>query len=144
MLSSVPSDECWNITAFWQDQTHFLFCFNLKEKMNVKLSLSPRHGDVLGEWSYSSTHTSTSVDDHLHARAVLLPGKEPLYPLDRRLGGPRSRSEHGVKRKIFPAPSGIETRSSIRPARRQSLWFIITLSTNSKLNNACIWYRVVK
>jgi hypothetical protein len=29
----------------------------------------------------------------LHAPAALPPGKKPRYPLDRRLGGPQSRSE---------------------------------------------------
>jgi hypothetical protein len=32
------------------------------------------------------------VNGQLHAPATLPPGKEPRYPLDRRLGGPQSRS----------------------------------------------------
>jgi hypothetical protein len=35
----------------------------------------------------------------LHAPAALLQGKSPLYPLDRRLGGPQSRSGSGGKEK---------------------------------------------
>jgi hypothetical protein len=32
------------------------------------------------------------VSGQLHAPAALPPGKSPWYPLDRRLGGPQSRS----------------------------------------------------
>jgi hypothetical protein len=32
------------------------------------------------------------VSSQLHAPTALPPGKEPCYPLDRRLGGPESRS----------------------------------------------------
>jgi hypothetical protein len=32
------------------------------------------------------------VSGQIHAPAALLPGKEPQYPLGRRLGGPQSRS----------------------------------------------------
>jgi len=35
------------------------------------------------------------VSGQLHAPAALPPGKEPWYPLDRRLGGPQSRSGRG-------------------------------------------------
>jgi hypothetical protein len=40
--------------------------------------------------------------------AALTPGKEPPYPLDRRLGGPQSRSERRGEEKI-PDPTGIRT-----------------------------------
>jgi len=43
-----------------------------------------------------------------HAPAALPPGKEKLYPLCRRLGGPQSRS--GRVRKISP-PSGYDPRT---------------------------------
>jgi hypothetical protein len=40
---------------------------NVKVKVNVKLSLcfnwAPRHGGVLGDWRYSSTHSLTSALD---------------------------------------------------------------------------------
>jgi hypothetical protein len=49
-------------------------------------------------------------------------GKSPLYGLDRRLGGPQSRSGHGVEEKNSHLPQGIELRSSDRPARSQSLY----------------------
>jgi hypothetical protein len=48
------------------------------------------------------------VSGQLHAPAFLLPGKEPLYPLDRRLGGPQSRSGRGgVEKSSQPMP-GLE------------------------------------
>jgi len=34
------------------------------------------------------------VSGQLHSPAALPQGKSPWYPLDRRLGGPQSRSEH--------------------------------------------------
>jgi len=39
------------------------------------------------------------VSGHLHTPAALTPGKEPLNPLDRRLGGPQNRSELGGEEK---------------------------------------------
>jgi hypothetical protein len=39
------------------------------------------------------------VRGQLHASAALLPGKSPLYPLDRRLGGPQKRSRRGDEEK---------------------------------------------
>jgi hypothetical protein len=54
------------------------------------------------------------VSGQLHALVPLPPGKEPCYPLGRRLGRPQSSSDTVVKR-IFPAPVGnrtLEPRSS--------------------------------
>jgi len=34
-------------------------------------------------------------------------GKSPGYPLDRRLSGPNSRSEHGKRREDISTPAGI-------------------------------------
>jgi hypothetical protein len=39
------------------------------------------------------------VSGQLHAPAALPPGKNPWYPLDRRLGGPPSRSGRGGEEK---------------------------------------------
>jgi hypothetical protein len=41
------------------------------------------------------------VCGHLHAPAVLLPGKSPLYPLNRRLGGPQNVRYFYVCRKAL-------------------------------------------
>jgi hypothetical protein len=57
------------------------------------------------------------VRGHLHAPAALTLGKEPpLYPLNRRLAGHRSRSGRcGEKKYLLPLP-GIEPRpSSLQP-----------------------------
>jgi hypothetical protein len=40
------------------------------------------------------------VSGQLHALAALPQGKSPWYPLDRRLGGPRTVLDAVVKRKI--------------------------------------------
>jgi hypothetical protein len=48
------------------------------------------------------------VSGQLHAPAAFPPGKEPWYPLDRRLGGLQSRSGRGGEEKIPQPPPGIE------------------------------------
>jgi hypothetical protein len=50
------------------------------------------------------------MNGQLHAPAALPPGKEHRYPLDRRLGGPQSRSGH----------SGEEKNSNMAPAENQT------------------------
>jgi len=47
------------------------------------------------------------MSGQLHAPAALSPGKESLYPLNRRLGGPQSRSE-SIKK--IPAPTDYQQR----------------------------------
>jgi hypothetical protein len=57
------------------------------------------------------------VSDQLHAPATLPQGKSPLYPLDRRLGGPPSRSgRDGEEKNSEPSP-GIEPYNPDRLAR---------------------------
>jgi hypothetical protein len=48
------------------------------------------------------------MSGQLHAPAALLPGKEPSYPLDRRLGGPQNRSGRGCEEKNFQPLLGLE------------------------------------
>jgi hypothetical protein len=48
------------------------------------------------------------VSGQVHAAAALTPGKEPRYPLDRRLGGPQSRSGRDGKEKNSQPLPGIE------------------------------------
>jgi hypothetical protein len=60
----------------------------------VPLILWPRH--------------QMEMSGQLHALAVLLPEKEPWYPLDRRLDGPQSRSGRGGEEKNSQPPPGIE------------------------------------
>jgi hypothetical protein len=62
------------------------------------------------------------VSGQRHAPAALYPrGKNPRYPLDRRLGGPQSRSGRRGQKKNLPL-SGIEPRSPDCPARSQTLY----------------------
>jgi hypothetical protein len=56
------------------------------------------------------------VSGRLHAQAALPPGKEPRYPLDRRLGGPQSRSGRRREETILDL-IGTELRHVGRPAR---------------------------
>jgi len=52
------------------------------------------------------------VSGERHAPAALPPGMDRRYPLDKRLGGPKSWSEHrGYRKNPLPLP-GIESRSS--------------------------------
>jgi hypothetical protein len=53
------------------------------------------------------------------------PGERtPRYPLDRRLGGPQSRSGYRGYRKNPLSPPGIEPRSPGRPSRSQTLYWL--------------------
>jgi hypothetical protein len=68
------------------------------------------------EKRYSSYSFTTSVLDGVsvqrHAEAALYPqGKDPRYPLYRRLGGPQSRSDTEVRGKILSRLPGFEHRS---------------------------------
>jgi hypothetical protein len=62
------------------------------------------------------------VSGQLHGPAALPPGKEPWFPLDRRLGGPQSRSGRGGEEKNSQPPSGIEPQNPSRPARSLALY----------------------
>jgi hypothetical protein len=48
------------------------------------------------------------VSGQLHVPATLLPGKEPRYPLDRRLGGLQNQSRRGGEEKISQPVTGQE------------------------------------
>jgi hypothetical protein len=48
------------------------------------------------------------VSGQLHASAALPPGKEPRYPLDKRLGGLQTHSGHGGEEKNSQSLPGIE------------------------------------
>jgi hypothetical protein len=85
-------------------------------KVKVKVSLcfnqAPRRKVVLGKWRYSSTHSLVSAlngGEWSASRSAALPqGRSPWYPLDRRLGGPQSRSGHGGEEKNSQSLPGIE------------------------------------
>jgi hypothetical protein len=81
------------------------------------ICLTTRHEGALEEKRYSSYSFSTSALDsvigQLHASAALHPlGKDPRYPLYRRLGGPQIRSGHRGYRKNPFASAGDETSIS--------------------------------
>jgi hypothetical protein len=62
------------------------------------------------------------VSDQLHAPAALPQEKNPWYPLDRRLGGPQSRSGHGDEEKNSQPPPGIEPKNPDLPGRSPALY----------------------
>jgi hypothetical protein len=64
--------------------------------------------------------------------------KSPLYPLDRRLGGPQSRSGRGSEEKKSKSLPGIEFRSSCRSARSQSLYRLVDKEFAGVFNCATI------
>jgi hypothetical protein len=66
----------------------------------------------LGERRYSSTHSLTSALDEGEWSASrpgrFTPRESTWHPLDRRLGGPQSRSGRGGEKENSQAPPGIE------------------------------------
>jgi hypothetical protein len=62
------------------------------------------------------------VSGQLHAPAALPPGKETLVPMDRRLGGPQSRSGRGGEEKNSQPSPEIELYNLYRPARSPALY----------------------
>jgi hypothetical protein len=74
------------------------------------------------------------VSGQHHAPASLYPrGKDPRYPLYRRLGGLQSRSGHRGYRKNPLPPPGIEPRSPGRPARSQTLYCLSYPGSHTKI-----------
>jgi hypothetical protein len=78
------------------------------------------------------------VSGQLHDPAALHPGKEPLVPLDRRLGGPQSRSGRGGEEKNSQPQSGIEPQNPDCPARSPALYWL------SYHGFSKIWYTILK
>jgi hypothetical protein len=80
------------------ERHHFISLFRTQKQTSICKSCSAtRHGGACGERRYSSYPFLTSALDGGEWSAsrpgrALPPGKEPRYPLDRRLGGPQSRS----------------------------------------------------
>jgi hypothetical protein len=69
----------------------------------------------------SYSFTTSALDGASRSGRALPPGKDPRYPLERRLGGPQSRSGHRGYRKSPLLLPGIEPRSPGRPVRRQTV-----------------------
>jgi hypothetical protein len=60
------------------------------------------------------------MNSQLTSQTLYPQGKSPWYPLDRRLGGPQSRSGRGGEEKNSQPPPGIENPE--RPARSPTLY----------------------
>jgi hypothetical protein len=79
----------------------------------------------MGEWMYRSHFldlgTSWQWAVSFMSRPLYPRGKSPLYPLDRRLGGPQHRSGRHGEVKIL-ATIGTRTRPFGHPAHSQSLY----------------------
>lgn len=80
----------------------------LQQKVKVKLS-HPYHEGPLGLERHSSSLTQPwhqmDVSGQYHALTALLWGNNCCYPLERRLGGPRSQSAcFGEERNFVPVP----------------------------------------
>jgi hypothetical protein len=75
--------------------------------------IAPRILDLGTRWRWVVSFTH---------RPLYLQGKIPWYPLDRRLGGPQSRSGRGGEEKNSQPPPGIEPYNPDRPARSSALY----------------------
>jgi hypothetical protein len=69
------------------------------KKVKLSLCLAKHHAmKTYGEWRYSSTHFDLGTRWRWAVSITLRPlcpqGKNPWYPMDRRLGGHQSRSGH--------------------------------------------------
>jgi hypothetical protein len=62
------------------------------------------------------------VSGQLHAPAALPQEKSPWYQLDRRLGGPQTRSGRGGEEINPQPPPGIEPYKPDRPSRSTALY----------------------
>jgi hypothetical protein len=82
------------------------------------------------------------VSGQLHASAALPPGKDPRYPLDRRLGGPQNRSERGGEEKNSQPPARIEPDNPDLPIRIPVLYRLILTIFISKTFNSCPSFKV--
>jgi hypothetical protein len=84
----------------------------VKVKFPLCLNSAPRHEGILGEWRYSSTHSDLDIRWRwvviFTPRPLYPQGKVPWYPLDRRLGGPQSRSGGGDEEKNPRPLPGLE------------------------------------
>jgi hypothetical protein len=82
------------------------------------------------------------VSVQFHVPVALSPGKEPWYPLCRRLGGPRSRPGGSGKDKNLPL-LGIELRFFGRPARGLSLcrlsYDVVSWTLRGVMIHAALW-----
>jgi hypothetical protein len=86
----------------------------------------------IGEWRYTSTHSLTSALDGgewspLHPGRFTPQGKSPWYPLDRRLGGPQSRSGRRGEEKIPSPRRESNPMTPIFQPVAHRLWFTVSV-----------------
>jgi hypothetical protein len=83
-----------------------------KVKLSLYFNWAPRHEGVLGSGgklhSFFDLGTRWRWVVSFTPRPLYPQGKSPLYPLDRGLGGPQSRSGRGGEEKNFQPPPEIE------------------------------------
>jgi len=86
--------------------------------------------DTYGELKYSSTHCLPhhwmDVSGQLHSPVALSPGKDNLYSLDRKLGGPRSgRGGEEKNRQPLPSIEACSSNQQPRPVPNEHSWFLL-------------------
>jgi hypothetical protein len=131
----------------------------LKVKLSLCFNWAPRHEDVLGSGG-TELHSFFDLGIRLSwvvsftPRPLYPQGKSPWYPLDRRLGGPQSRSGCGGGEKNSQLPPGIEPQNHDRPARGPVLYRLsyhgcgkiilewILGKYGGKAWTGCIWLRI--
>jgi hypothetical protein len=101
-------------------------------KRNPTIHLSRGRG---GRRGIAPTHSRSQhylgMSGQCHAPAALSPlGKDPRYPFDRRLLGPRGCLNTGVRGKILLPLPGIESRSPGRPVRMEALFSLSYAGSN--------------
>jgi hypothetical protein len=74
----------------------------------------------------------------LTPRPLNTQGNSPRYPLDRRLGGPQSRSGRGGEEKNSQPPPGIEPLNPDRPARNPALYRLSYHYESELERNVCL------
>jgi hypothetical protein len=121
-----------------------------RQSLGTRGKAVPQHiyGGAGGLYSSYSFTTSAlyGVSGQGYAPDAFYPqGKDPRYPLYRRLGGPQSRSGHRAYRKNLLPLLWIEPRSPGRPARSQTLYCLSYpagnreyLSLNERIILKCI------
>jgi hypothetical protein len=107
----------------------------VKGKVFPVLSWAPRREDVLGSGGIAprilDLGTRWRWVASLTSRPLYPQGKSPWYPLDKRLGGPQSRSGCDGEEKNSQPPPGIEPYNPDRPTRSPALY---RLSYHRELN----------
>jgi hypothetical protein len=96
--------------------------------------------------THSRPRHQMGVSGQHHAPAALYPrGKDPRYPLYRRLGGPQSRSGHRGYRKILsPLPGSNPDRTAVQPVARHYTAWANRLTDGYKYNNISLRWLSVK